>query len=181
MDPTSELFRILDRAEGRRYGPGAVSQRAHALQCATLAEQAGASPSLVAAALFHDIGHLIHVLGDSPAEQGVDDRHEISGDALLSRWFGPDTCMPVRLHVQAKRYLCAVEAGYFDRLSQGSQRSLALQGGVFASEDAAAFISCPHAAEAVQLRRWDDAAKRPGLATPELGQFRSIVDLARRR
>lgn len=167
----AEIRDILEvRAEGR-YGLCAVSQRQHALQAAWLAEGDGHPGTLVAAALLHDIGHMIHDLGDDPSLEGLDDRHEELGHAWLARHFGPEVSEPVRLHVAAKRYLCATEADYFGKLSPDSVRSLELQGGPMSVAEAAAFRASPHAASAVQLRRYDEMAKVEGLPTPGVAHF----------
>jgi [1-hydroxy-2-(trimethylamino)ethyl]phosphonate dioxygenase len=178
MNPIDQIFACFDRHGGEDYGGERVHQIDHALQCAALAEGEGAASSLIAAALLHDIGHLIHDLGDSPAARGIDDRHEVLGQQFLVRWFAASVTEPVRLHVDAKRYLTATDPGYFATLSAGSVRSLELQGGPFSAEEAAAFISRPYAVDAVRLRRWDEAAKVPGKATPDLGHFRRHLDEA---
>jgi phosphonate degradation associated HDIG domain protein len=175
MEPIDRLFDLLERGAARLYGGETVSQLEHALQCATLAEESGAAPVLVTAALFHDLGHLVHELGAEPAARGIDDRHEHAGAALLARWFGDATCIPVRLHVDAKRYLCAVEPDYFATLSAASVRSLALQGGALAAEEATRFAEAPYARDAIALRRWDEGAKLAGLKTPPIEHFRPIV------
>src|SRR5262249_42166074 len=113
------------------YGGEAVSQTEHALQSAWAAEKAGADSAPITAALLHDVGHLLHRLPENCAEMGVDDRHEELGARWLQRHFGPEVSEPVRLHVPAKRYLCAIEPGYLERLSPASNLSLRLQGGVF--------------------------------------------------
>jgi [1-hydroxy-2-(trimethylamino)ethyl]phosphonate dioxygenase len=171
MTAVDEIRALFEGGGGRQYGGECVTQRAHALQCAASAEAAGAPASLVVAALLHDIGHLVHSLGPRPAERGIDDRHEAGGAAWLRRWFGPEVTEPVRLHVDAKRYLCAVDPSYFQTLSPGSVRSLELQGGPFEAEAAAAFLAVPHATAAVRLRRWDEAAKVAGIATPDIAHF----------
>jgi phosphonate degradation associated HDIG domain protein len=176
MSPIEQIFERFDRHGGNDYGSERVRQLEHALQCATLAEAEGAEPALIAAALLHDIGHLIHDLGDSPAARGIDDRHELLGREWLSRWFGEAVTEPVRLHVNAKRYLTATDSGYFDTLSAGSVRSLALQGGAFTADLAASFIALPHAVDAVRLRRWDEGAKVPGKATPDLVHFAPYLE-----
>jgi predicted HD phosphohydrolase len=107
-----------------------------------------APASFVAAALLHDVGHLLHDAGEQPAARGIDDRHEEIGAEHLAA-FGPAVAEPVRLHVAAKRYLCATDPGYFGRLSPGSVRSLALQGGVFTPTEVAAFRAQPFAEEAI--------------------------------
>jgi [1-hydroxy-2-(trimethylamino)ethyl]phosphonate dioxygenase len=180
MDPIDQIFACFDRHGGEDYGSERVRQIEHALQCAALAEGEGAAPALIAAALLHDIGHLIHDLGDRPAARGIDDRHEVLGRTFLARWFGAPVTEPVRLHVDAKRYLTATDRGYFATLSAGSVRSLELQGGPFSAEKAASFISRPFAADAVRLRRWDEAAKGPGKTTPDLGHFRRHLNEVRR-
>lgn len=163
------------RANGQ-YGLQAVNQRQHALQAAWVAEQQGCSDSLVAASLLHDIGHLIHELGANAAEAGVDDLHEERGHQFLSRWFGPEVTEPVRLHVAAKRYLCASEPDYFAKLSKESVLSLALQGGPMSSAEVAAFQALPQADSAVQLRRFDEQAKIRDLETPPVSHFLPYVE-----
>lgn len=180
MGPIEQIFEPFERHGGNEYGGERVRQLEHALQCASLAEAEGAEPALVAAALLHDIGHLLHDLGDSPAQRGIDDRHELRGREWLARWFGEAVTEPVRLHVNAKRYLTATDAGYFVTLSPGSVRSLELQGGAFSPELAAGFISLPHAREAVCLRRWDEGAKVPGKTTPDLAYFRRHLEVSLR-
>jgi phosphonate degradation associated HDIG domain protein len=174
----SRLERIADlltlKADGL-YGLSDVNQRQHALQAAWLAENAGYPDSLIVASLLHDIGHLVHDLGDNPAEAGVDDLHEERGHAFLRAWFGPEVTEPVRLHVAAKRYLCATEADYFSKLSKDSVRSLSLQGGPMSSEEVAAFDAIPESAAAVQLRRFDEAAKVKDLQTPPVDHFLPYV------
>jgi phosphonate degradation associated HDIG domain protein len=152
-----------------------VTQLEHALQCAGLAEDNGANPALITAALLHDIGHLVHDLGPGAAERGIDDRHEARGRDWLGQYFAEDVTGPVRLHVDAKRYLTATDPGYLSTLSEGSVRSLALQGGPFSRPLADGFIALPHAAAAVALRRWDEGAKVPGQPTLGLDHFRRYM------
>lgn len=167
----SDIQSLLEgKAEGR-YGLSFINQQQHALQAAWLAERDGLGDALIAAALLHDIGHLVHNLGDSPADAGIDDQHEELGNAWLVQHFGPEVTEPVRLHVAAKRYLCAVESDYFAKLSPDSVKSLALQGGPMSAEEVAEFEALPHSAEAVQLRRYDEQAKVKGLQTPPVAHF----------
>jgi phosphonate degradation associated HDIG domain protein len=170
-DPVAMIAGLIDGKGEAQYGLASLNQRAHALQAALLAEQSGCSPALITAALLHDIGHMVHDLGDDPAAAGVDDRHEAVGHAFLTRYFGPDVTEPVRLHVAAKRYLCATEADYFARLSPDSVRSLQLQGGAMSPAEVAAFDKLPGARDAVQLRRFDEGAKVKDLPTPPVEHF----------
>ena len=159
----------------RAYEGEGVSQLAHALQSAQFAERAGAPAELVCAALLHDIGHLLNDKGETPTLRGVDDLHQYMALPFLRPYFPEAVLGPIRLHVDAKRYLCATRAEYFSQLSEDSKRSLQLQGGVFSAEEAERFISQPHAAEAVRVRLWDDAAKTPGAATPDLAHFEPVL------
>ncbi len=173
------LQRIADlltlKADGL-YGLSDINQRQHALQAAWLAEQTGCPDSLVVASLLHDIGHMVHDLGDNPAAAGVDDRHEERGHEFLAAWFGPEVTEPVRLHVAAKRYLCATEAEYFSKLSKDSVLSLSLQGGPMSSAEVVAFDALPQSAAAVKLRRFDEQAKVKGLETPDVEHFLPAVE-----
>ena len=170
-----QLIELLRTKGTRQYGGERVSQCEHALQMASLAVREDAPVALLAAALLHDIGHLLHEEGEQPALRGVDDKHEEIGAGHLLPAFGPAVAEPVRLHVPAKRYLCATDPGYFACLSPGSVRSLALQGGPFTPAQVAEFQALPYAADAVRVRRWDEAAKVPGRATPMLEQYRATL------
>ncbi|HEX3499336.1 MAG TPA: HD domain-containing protein [Stellaceae bacterium] len=180
MHPIEQILALLRRGASADYDSDQITQLAHALQCATLAEEAGAASPLIVAALLHDIGHLVHQLGPNVARRGIDDRHEVRGRDWLGKWFAEDVTGPVRLHVDAKRYLCATDADYFSLLSPASVRSLALQGGPFPIALAEGFIGLPHAKAAVQLRRWDEGAKIPGRVTPDLDHFRPHLEMGLR-
>jgi len=169
------------QAGGHLYVGEAVTQREHALQCASLAEQAGAPQALVVAALLHDVGHLLHGMPDSLADDGIDGLHEEIGQRWLSRFFGPEVTEPVRLHVDAKRYLCATDPEYLRALSPASRRSLELQGGPLRGEELSDFTDRPFALEAVRLRRWDDRAKTPGLSVPDLTHYAATIRAVARR
>jgi len=175
MEPLQRIVDLLGQAGSRRYGGEKINQLEHALQCASLAQAAGVSDELVTAALLHDLGHLLHELDEDAAARGVDDRHQYRALHLLRRSFGEAVLAPIRMHVDAKRYLCAVQPGYWDSLSGASRRSLELQGGRFTSEEAARFIGQPYARDAVRLRIWDDLAKVPGRETPALAQFSRVM------
>lgn len=172
----AHIAELIELKAGGQYGLADINQRQHALQAAMLAESQGCSDSLIAAALLHDIGHMVHDLGENPAEDGVDDKHEELGHEFLVSMFGPDVTEPVRLHVAAKRYLCAVEPDYFAKLSKDSILSLSLQGGPMSAEEIAAFEAVPQFRDAVQLRRFDEQAKVKGLETPPASHFMKYVE-----
>jgi gamma-butyrobetaine dioxygenase len=173
-----EIFRTFRERGSGAYLGEPVSIAEHSLQSAHAAEQDGARPKLVAAALLHDYGHLIHDLPEDAAEHGLDSRHEDVGHAFLGRHFGPEVVEPIRLHVAAKRYLCAVDPFYVSQLSAASTLSLHLQGGSYNQREVAAFERSPHANDAVRLRRYDDVAKVPGAVTPGLEHFRPALEAA---
>jgi phosphonate degradation associated HDIG domain protein len=170
-----EIRKLFEEKGGREYEGEGVSQLEHALQAATHAERAGAPPELVCAALLHDIGHLLNDKGETPTLRGVDDQHQNAAAPFLRGRLPAAVLEPIRLHVDAKRYLCATRADYYGRLSEDSKRSLELQGGVFSAAEAERFIAQPHAAEAVRVRLWDDAAKTRGAATPDLAHFEPLL------
>jgi [1-hydroxy-2-(trimethylamino)ethyl]phosphonate dioxygenase len=170
MDIVDEILELFEARGAAAYLGEPVSQTEHALQTAHLAVQDGASDALVAAALLHDIGHLLGP-EDDPAERGIDALHEQRGCSWLARHFGPEVTEPIRLHVLAKRYLCAVEALYRGLLSPKSIRSLELQGGALTRDQVQAFECNPHAGGAIRVRRWDDRAKVPNLDVPGLGHY----------
>jgi phosphonate degradation associated HDIG domain protein len=171
----SDIRQLFERNGGSLYGGEDVTQLEHALQAAMLAEAEGADAPLIVAALLHDIGHLLHDLPDDAPDDGVDDVHELLAYNWLRGHFGPEVTEPVRMHVDAKRYLCAAEQGYLASLSAASQQSLELQGGTFTAEEAREFEHRPYFENGLRLRRWDDLAKVVGLETPSLNHFLSYI------
>ena len=175
MSISQDLCQLFADRGDSEYGGEAVTQREHALQCALLAEQSAAPTSLIVAALLHDVGHLLHDLPTDAPEQGIDDAHENSGNHFLKKHFGPEVTEPVRLHVAAKRYLCTVDASYYEQLSEPSIVSLELQGGTMSDGEKAEFESSPYWKEALELRRWDDMAKVVDLETPTVEHYAPMI------
>ncbi len=171
-----EIERLFRDRGHIAYGGEGVSQLEHSLQCAQLAEDNGAPDTLVAACFLHDLGHLLNPQGETPTARGIDDQHQYFAIPFIRPIFPAAVVEPIRLHVDAKRALCALDPGYLDALSEDSKRSLALQGGTYSPADAAAFAAKPYARDAMQLRRWDDAAKVPGKPTPPLRHYLDVAD-----
>ena len=167
--PDIEL--LFARHGTHQYSGEPVTQIEHALQTAHLAEQSDADDALVTACLLHDLGHLLNDQGETPSLRGIDDTHQYYALPFLRGLFSDAVLDAIKLHVDAKRYLCQANPAYFAKLSDDSKRSLALQGGVFSAEQAAAFLKQSGARDAVMLRQWDDLAKQAGLATPSLAHF----------
>jgi phosphonate degradation associated HDIG domain protein len=176
----SDICVLFARKGGRAYDGEPVTQLEHALQTAMRAEEAGAAPPLVAAALLHDLGHLLNDQGESPTLRGVDDLHQFAALPFLRPLFPDAVLAPIQLHVDAKRYLCATRGGYHEALSADSMRSLALQGGIFTPEQASAYITQPFAQDAVRVRLWDDLAKVEGAATPPLAHYVAMLEAVQR-
>ena len=170
-----DIETLFARRGHEQYTGEPVTQLEHALQCALLAEQEGADDELVTAALLHDLGHLLHDLGASPTLQGVDDLHQYRAVPFLRGLFSENVLGAIQGHVDAKRYLCATDSGYYASLSEDSKRSLKLQGGIFDAEQARSFIAHPGADRSVRLRVWDDRAKAAGMATPPLAHYMQRV------
>ena len=174
-DPVRQLAALFSGDGARDYFGEPVSQAAHMLQAAALAESAGAAPALVAAALLHDVGHFTSVISGHELMRGQDNHHAAAGADWLGRWIGPDVTGPVRLHVAAKRYLCAVEPGYLSGLSEASVYTLGVQGGPMGAAEMAGFEAHPQACDGLRLRRWDDAAKDPAAAPPAFGYYQPLL------
>jgi len=168
------LFSLFDRFGGNEYGED-VTQLQHALQSAALARLDGCDAPLIAAALLHDIGQFIDDAGNAAERFGRDARHEELGFSVLSELFGEDVAVPVRLHVEAKRYLCHARPGYRDTLSRASLISLEVQGGAMTAEEAKAFEAHRYFADAVRLRGFDDRGKRRDWAVPDLESYRTML------
>jgi phosphonate degradation associated HDIG domain protein len=176
----ARLFELMETRGQSRYDD-AVTQVEHAMQAAVLAAETQASDSLVVATLLHDVGHLLLDEHDGrPNFLAIDRGHEATGARFLRRWFPAAVVGPVALHVRAKRYLVAVDPGYAAALSPASRRSLAVQGGPLSPDEVRAFEAAPYAEAAVRLRRWDDAAKRPGRPVPPFASFASMIAAAAR-
>ncbi|MBS1708149.1 MAG: HD domain-containing protein [Armatimonadetes bacterium] len=177
MTITDQIVDLLENHGGDLYFGEQVTEKEHALQAAYFAEKDGAKPELVAAALLHDIGHLLHGLGEDVAEQGIDGKHEDVGAEWLDGHFAPEIVDCVRLHVDSKRYLTATEPGYLEGLSEASLKSLELQGGPFTADEVKAFEAAePHFQVALQVRRWDDQAKVVGLEVPGVEHYRMLLE-----
>ncbi|HYM00152.1 MAG TPA: HD domain-containing protein [Blastocatellia bacterium] len=169
------LFAIFASKGDQSYFGEPISQTEHALQAACLAHSEGAKETLIAAALLHDIGHLLHELPEDAAESGIDARHERVGQGWLARYFREEVSASVGLHVAAKRYLAYINPEYHDRLSEASAISLRVQGGPLSPEEALDFEETRYSPEAVRLRLWDDRAKVEGLVVPGLEFYRAIL------
>jgi phosphonate degradation associated HDIG domain protein len=171
----SELEALYRTKGTARYGLEDISQLQHALQTAALAEAAREKPHFILAALLHDVGHFLSKQGENAADEGIDNAHEKIGAGWLRSRFGTEISEPVRLHVSAKRWLCATDPAYAASLAPDSIKSLALQGGAMREDETAAFLREPHAQAAIRLRRYDDLAKNPDARTHDFAHFLTFL------
>ena len=176
MTLTEQLWAIYSSRGAGAYFGEVVTTLEHSLQAAYFAQQSDAADALVVAALLHDIGHLIDPAPQDFADWHSDARHEVSGSNWLAQRFGPEVSEPVRLHVSAKRYLCATDSGFLAQLSPASVRTLALQGGAMSGAEIAAFRLEPFHRDAIELRHFDDRGKIAGLRTPDFAYYRGIIE-----
>ncbi len=177
----SDIRSLFEQFGHIAYSGEPVTQLQHALQSGALAEEADADEALVVAAFLHDLGHLLNLQGETPTERGIDDLHQYFALPFL-RPVLPDAVLePIRLHVDAKRCLCAIDRTYFGQLSADSVRSLELQGGIFSREEADTFLQKPYAQDALRLRKWDDRAKEENRATPDLDHYLGMVERVMRK
>jgi gamma-butyrobetaine dioxygenase len=174
-DPVRLIADLFEREGAAEYLGEPVTQAAHMLQAAVLAEQDGASDALIAAALLHDVGHFTGTISGSELMRGTDNRHGDQGARWLAQWFDEEVTEPVRLHVAAKRYLCAVMPDYLARLSPASAYTLEVQGGPLRGDELTEFKLSSYAADACRVRRWDDAAKDPDAVVPPFGHYHELL------
>ncbi|SDD16157.1 HD domain-containing protein [Rhodococcus tukisamuensis] len=161
---------------GQEYLGEQVSMAQHMLQTGRAARAAGAPAELVVAAVLHDVGHFSGAISGRDLMSGNDNHHDAVAAEWLSTWFDEAVTEPVRLHVAAKRYLCATDPSYYDKLSDASKFTMAVQGGVMDAAEVAAFAAEPYAQEACRLRRFDDLGKDPDAPAVTLADFRGDID-----
>ncbi len=175
MSLVEEILAVYAARGAGAYFGERVSMTEHGLQAAHFARIERAPEPLVLAALLHDVGHLLEEVPDAIEDWRTDARHEELGARWLARRFGSEVSEAVRLHVPAKRYLCATDASYFNMLSPASVHTLRLQGGPMTAQEVARFEEEPHHREAVRVRRWDDQGKVAGLRTAALGDYAALI------
>ena len=176
MTIAAEILALYGARGAAAYFGERVSMAEHSLQAAHFARVQAAPEALVLAALLHDVGHLLEAVPDALEDWTSDAHHEEVGARWLARRFPPEVSEPVRLHVPAKRYLCATDPAYHARLSAASVHTLALQGGPMSAAAVARFEAEPFAQDAVRVRHWDDQGKVAGLATPGMGEYVALIE-----
>lgn len=177
IEEVTRLYKIYGRLIRRGE---AVSQLQHALQCAHLAEQARGSCELVAAALLHDFGRLLVACAEGQSEE-LSDGHEDAAIPFLRGLFPSNVLEPIRLQLDAKRYLCTMDSAYWAALPASSRHALAQQGGPLPASEAALFLKRPFALDAIAIRKWSDRAKNQNAQPPDWAHFLPTLHRARGR
>ena len=171
MTVVDELRALMESRGAEPYGEN-ISIAEHSLLTALAAEESGASECLIAASLMHDVGHWLDEPDD---EYGIHSHGALGGDWVAKR-FGPAISEPVKLHVEAKRYLCAVDPNYVDQLSSASVYTLGKQGGSMSEKEVDTFSSLPYFDDACKLRQLEDNfGKRSGVEVPALDHFAALL------
>jgi phosphonate degradation associated HDIG domain protein len=176
MSLAADILALYESRGTQAYFGERVSMAEHGLQAAHFARAEGAAEPLVVAALLHDIGHLLEEVPEAIEAWVLDAGHEELGARWLAQHFDAAVCEPVRLHVPAKRYLCATDDGYLGRLSAASVHTLKLQGGPMPASALAHFEAQPFWREALRVRRWDDQGKVAGLKTLALSDYAPLIE-----
>lgn len=169
------LADIFERRGGEEYLGEPVTMAEHMLQGAYLAEQQGEPEQIIVATLLHDIGHFTSEFGTFSMDDTHDKYHEEAGARVLERFFPGIVTDCVRLHVAAKRYICATDPAYLGQLSEASIHSLRLQGGPMNAEEVAEFEKHPNVREIVRVRYLDDAGKVADMVTPGFAHYAPMV------
>ena len=167
---------LFARRGAESYLGEQVTMATHMLQAAMFAEREGAAADLIISALLHDVGHYTNEIPETALEKGQDNYHEEAGANFLEEFFPPEVVEPIRWHVHTKRYLCAVDDTYFDRLSTASVHTLNLQGGPMSPEEVTEFEKNPHLGACIKVRYWDEAGKDPELDPPDFQHFRPLLE-----
>lgn len=174
------IHHLFDGHGAEVYFGEQVTIAEHMLQAAHFAERDGADEKLIVATLLHDVGHLNNKFGDNYIEQGVDNQHENAGSKILEPFFDKEITEPIRLHVAAKKYLCATNKKYYETLSDASKQTLQLQGGAMNAAAQHEFESNAYAKSAIRLRYWDDAGKVSGMRVAGLEHYHAMIDRVRK-
>ena len=176
------LIEAMAKAAARQYGRERVNELAHALQCAELAEGAGADEEMVLACLLHDVGRyavaqeeISDTLAPAAASAESARGHHEAGADLIAPYVPERVVFLVRAHTDAKRYLCSTEPSYYETLSRGSKHTLTLQGGAMTAEEMRRADTNPWWRDALRLRRWDDEAKVVGRKTRPLSAWKPLL------
>lgn len=167
---------IFLRRGAESYLGERVTMAQHMLQTAQCAEEAGADSAQIVSALLHDIGHYKNEIPESSLAKGVNNFHEEAGANFLEEYFPASVVEPIRQHVAAKRYLCAVKADYFERLSAASVHTLDLQGGPMNEKEIEEFENNDYLDHCINLRYWDEEGKDPDREHPPFSYYRPLID-----
>ena len=166
---------IFEKRGDEEYLGEPVTMGQHMLQGATMAEKSREPDEIIIGTLLHDIGHFTSEFGTFSMEDTEDRYHEDAGAAVLEQFFPKIITDCCRHHVAAKRYLCATDPEYFQKLSTASIHSLNLQGGPMSEAELKDFEKNPNLKKILKVRLYDDAGKIPDMITPSFWHFSPLV------
>ena len=183
MTSVEKVFALYEDLGNADYVGEKVSQIAHGTQAAYWASEArNDDKELIAAALLHDVGHLLGIKHNLPRMKSEDSidlgavNHEVLGAQWLRELGFPDRVTRlVQFHVNAKRYLCCVDPNYYNKLSDASKGTLVCQGGPMSVEEKDEFEKSSDFGDILAIRVWDEKAKEPTLIVPDLRSYENLL------
>ncbi|MBL8691686.1 MAG: metal-dependent phosphohydrolase [Rhodospirillaceae bacterium] len=175
--PIEAIFATIRRGGAKRLPEAPDGLLRHGLVAAAHARAVEASPALIAAALMHDIGHLLDLDDADGFDDDRDVEHAMLGAGWLALWLPDSVTRPIALHVDAKRYLAGKDPAFTDTLTPMSRASLALQGGAHSATQAAAFEREAFFADALRVREWDDAPDLPDARIGSPEDYRTLIEV----
>ena len=167
----------FDKASTIRYGESAVTEIEHALQCAELADHAGADDDLVFAAMLHDVGRYAvpqELVSDTlqDVEIAEDARgHGERGAQLMANMLPARSLFCIQYHAESKIYLCQTNPNYRASLAGASVKTLAVQSANYDQARLDDLSGHRWWQDALRVRVWDDTAKVKGRETRPLGYW----------
>lgn len=170
-----EVIALYLSKGGENYAGEVVTQLEHACQTAELAEKHGCDDEVILAAFLHDVGHLLTDENETMGGYGTMNHEGVGAEFLLARGFSERLITLVKSHVDAKRYLCAVNQRYFDNLSQASKTTLLFQGGPMREDELDVFERNPLKNLIIKMRTWDEAAKELNTQVPDLQHYKGKI------
>lgn len=166
---TDDIVDLLESMADLPYLGEPVSQLEHSLQAGAVMRSSGADDEAVLAAVLHDIGR-------APALRTRGEPHEVSGARWCASAVSERAGYLVGAHVAAKRVLVTIDPSYMDRLSTTSVATLHTQGGPACAEEVETFLAHQWAADALELRRADEAAKVAGGIALDRAEVIALLD-----
>lgn len=173
----NEIIELYEKFGDEDYDGEPVSQTSHMIQCAMEAMANDEDEELILGSFLHDIGHLLK--HTEPTEEmgnfGVVNHEGLGAEYLEEKGFSRRICAMVKNHVNAKRYLVAVDETYQSKLSEASLQTLQWQGGPMHDSEIILFEQYPFFNDIIKVRLWDEMAKQPDAVLLPLSHFKLLI------